>query len=282
MRVNGAAGSGFGQTGDSMARPKRVATVTLNSGPHYGRAEFAEGLDACGWDVQYDQGHNPRPEDIVVMWNRHGHKDVVARRWEKAGGRALIVENAWLSGGKYLKQGHAFAVSVGQHNGCGYWRVGAEDRIAKFGIETKPWRENGKHVLILPQRGIGPTGVAMPKGWVDDVSRRLVEMTDRRIRVRAHPGLHKWGSDESLKRDLEGAWCAVTWASGAALKAICWGIPVFYDLVGWIGAAAALSLKAAGAVENPFLGDRRPMLHALTWAQWTREEVKSGEALKWL
>lgn len=72
----------------------------------------------------------------------------------------------------------------------------------------------------------------------------------------------------------------VTWASGAAIKAIIEGIPVFYEFNDWIGAPAAR--YGIDDTENPFLGDRNPMLHRLSWAQWTAEEIASGEPFKCL
>ena len=57
------------------------------------------------------------------------------------------------------------------------------------------------------------------------------------------------------------------------------GIPVFHDYKNWVGAPAA---SCSMDLENPYLGDRSEMLHRLAWAQWTWDEIESGEAVKWL
>jgi len=80
--------------------------------------------------------------------------------------------------------------------------------------------------------------------------------------------------------DFEDCWAAVTWASGGAIKAICAGIPVFYEFEKWIGAPSAR--LGFGDLENPFLGDRGPMLHRLSWAQWNVDEIAKGEPFRWL
>ena len=51
------------------------------------------------------------------------------------------------------------------------------------------------------------------------------------------------------------------------------------DLKEWIGAPAA---TCNWDIERPYLGDRDVMLHRLSWAQWTWDEISSGEAFKWL
>jgi hypothetical protein len=72
----------------------------------------------------------------------------------------------------------------------------------------------------------------------------------------------------------------VTWGSGAAIKAIAAGIPVFHELKCWIGAEAAQF--GIEDLEHPFLGDRHLMFHRLSWAMWTSEELESGEPFRWL
>jgi hypothetical protein len=72
----------------------------------------------------------------------------------------------------------------------------------------------------------------------------------------------------------------VTWGSGAAIKAIAAGIPVFHELECWIGAEAATF--GINDLEHPFLGDRHLMFHRISWAQWTAEELASGEPFRWL
>jgi hypothetical protein len=146
-------------------------------------------------------------------------------------------------------------------------------------VELKPWREKGDHILVLPQRGVGPPGVAMPQGWADRTRKILKRTTKRPIHVRPHPGRNPC----PLEPDLKNCWAAVTWGSGAGIKAICAGIPVFYEFPAWIGGSAARPYcKESIDIENPYTGNRDPMLLSLSWAQWTVHEIAEGTPFKLL
>ena len=197
--------------------------------------------------------------------------DLLAKKWEASGSTVIVAENGYIGSDK----GKLFALARSQHSGAGYWPVGEEDRWSRLGVELKPWRKDGRFLLLLPQRGFGPPGVAMPRRWQDNMLQALRRITRRPIRVREHPGRNV-ANRRTLEADLENCWAAITWASGAGLKAIAAGIPVFYGLPNWIGAAAA---KPNLGIESPFLGDRLPMFQRLAWSQWTANEIRTGEPL---
>lgn len=227
---------------------------------------FAAGLKAAGWEVSHRE--NYCPGDILVIWNRMLRVRHLCVKAEKAGARVLVVENGYTGSREKL-----FAIALDHHNGAGTWHVGTESRWEKQGIVPSPWRKDGTHVLVLGQRGIGELGVAMPRGWADEAAGKLRKMTRRPIRLRRHPGRDL--NPTPLEDDLRDAWCAVTWASGAAVKAIVSGVPVFHGLPAWIGREAA---KPFGEnIERPYLGPREPMLHRLSWAQWLESEVREGQ-----
>lgn len=247
-----------------------TAVCMIRAQPHYRREAFEAGLSKVGYTITSAPSRVTKG-DLLVVWNRYGHYDQIARRFEAAGATVIVVENGWLGQGKY------FAIAKSHHNGAGVWTTGEEDRWSPLGIHPKPWRQSGDDILILPQRGIGPPGVAMPAGWAASVFSRLSKITKRPIRVRPHPGKEP---HPPLDPDFENCWAAVTWGSGAAVHAIVAGIPVFHEMPNWIGAPAA----RAGIleIEDPFLGDREPMLRRLAWAQWSAAEVSSGEPFRWL
>lgn len=246
----------------------RTASVLIKELPAYRHYCFVSGLKANGYRVTKYPLTNPEPSDVLVLWNRHGSNEHYIRVYERAGATVLISENGYIGPTRALAKSH--------HNGAGEWYVGEEDRWSKLGIETTPWREDGDFILVLPQRGMGEPGVAMPRNWLPAMVNNLRAMTDRPIRVRKHPGQN---DTVPLINDLHGAWAAVTWGSGAGIKAIVHGIPVFYNMNKWIGALAA---RSEFDIENPYLGDRTEMLRRMAWAQWTSEELESGEAFRWL
>lgn len=242
--------------------------------PHYRHDAFAAGLKACGYDVMQYWPERGAPGDVLVIWNRYYEYAELAKRFEKFGGLVLVAENGYLG---VEWNGHRwYALSAHQHNGAGVWPRGDASRWERYGVELAPWRKPGREIVVLPQRGIGPEGVAMPAKWDTETCVRLGARTRRPVRVRPHPGQNR--PDVSLEQDLSNAWAAVTWGSGAAIKALAMGVPVFHGFDRWIGAKAAKPLETS--LDEPFLGDRLPMFHDLMWAMWTGEELATGEPFR--
>lgn len=245
---------------------------------HAEHGQFAAGLRAAGFDVGLNVPARPRPDDVLLTWNRHGARDYSARLFETAGATVIVAENGWI--GRAPDGGKMYALCLWHHNGRGAWQVGAEDRFAALGVDLVPWRARGDRVVILAQRGIGAPGVAMPRGWVEGTAKALKARTARPVVIRNHPGNDTDGKPP-IADAVAGAHCVVTWASGAAIKAIAAGVPCFYGLPDWIGAPAAVPLAGCN-LERPFLGDRLPMFHRLSWAQWSAAEIETGKPIEWL
>jgi hypothetical protein len=266
--------------------------------PHYRRDAFDAGLRAAGYDIVDErQIGTPQPSDVLVIWNRYGHWDVLAQRFEKVGAAVLITENGYLgrSENAYAKpfttdaqepESQLYALALNHHNGGGRWWIGEPGRWRGQGIEIRPWRIDGEHVLVLPQRGIGPAGVSMPRDWPERMLARLRTLTHRPVRLRDHPG--NAPAQKPLAADLGGAWCVVTWGSGAAIKALCAGVPAYSDWPRWIGFPGALPFDQIGLDDPPHWHEgapltadtaRRAMLDRLAWAQHTVAELATGEPI---
>lgn len=252
----------------------KKAYCLLREDPHYRAHAFRQGLANAGYQVRNAWPSSAQPDDLLVIWNRYEDYDRIATHFERCGGKVLVAENGYLgndfSGDKW------FALAVGGHGGSGSWPSGGAERWDSFGVELKPWQSGGDEILILPQRGIGQIGVTMPLGWGDKTRNELRFKTARNVRIREHPG--KKNSGPTLEEDLSKAWACVTWGSGAALKALMHGVPVFYAYEKWIGASAALPLS--DDLENRFTGDRLPMFRKLAWAMWNCSEIISGEPFR--
>lgn len=234
---------------------------------------FESGLRRLGFAITDNPAH-PGPDDILVLWNRFRRYEKDAKAHEAAGAAVLIAENGYI--GRDAAGEKLIALARGHHNGAGIWPEPVGDRWGRFGIDLAPWRTSGEHILVLPQRGIGEEGVAMPHAWAREIEARLRKVTRRRIVVRPHPGLH----NPPFEPDFSGAHAVVTWGSGAAIKAIAAGVPVFYEFDRWIGAPAARF--GIDHLEEPFLGDRMPMFQHLAAAQFTMAEIAEGEPLRCL
>lgn len=257
----------------------KTAVVLIRERPHYRLDAFSAGLARCGYRVERNQ--SAPLADLLVIWNRSGIGAVTAARYERKGLPVIVAENGYI--GIDAIGHHLFALSLGHHNGAGRFpycfthsHVPA-DRFEALGVSLAPWRDApGGDVLILPQRGIGPAGVAMPPRWLSAVLPRVRASTWRSIRVREHPASKR--PAVPVEAEFPTAAAAVTWGSGAAIKALAAGVPVFHEMPLWIGAHAA---RRDLDFENPCTDDdaRYRMFCRLAYAQWTAEEIASGAAI---
>jgi hypothetical protein len=242
----------------------------LVDSPHYRKDAFCAGLELLGYTISNHPTYGP--DDLIVCWNRYARDEGIIRRYEAVGADVFITENAWLgSENKEPPDQHLFALSRNHHNGAGQWYIGDKPR---WHPECKPWRRDGSKIVILPQRGMGEPGVRQEKNWLHDTSLQLRFKTCRPVETRSHPGIRP-----HPEIDWSDVWACVTWASGAAIKAIVAGVPVFYTFPKWIGAPAARF--GIDDLEAPFLKDRSRMLHNLSWAMWSADEIASGEPFMW-
>ena len=242
----------------------------LRHPPAYRRERFVEGLRAAGFAVQ-DRIADPRPDDVLLIWNRYGPFHDEARRFERGGAAVLVAENQYLAG---WLPGKWHALAPGHHAGAGAVVDGGPQRWDALRLDLVPWRTNSSDVLILGQRSIGEDGIASPRGWA--------EATQRRIggRIRPHPGKHP--PAVPLAEDVGRASAVVTWASSAALIALALGVPVWFEMPRWIGAEAARPLAEFGAAPKRDDAARLAMFRRLIWAQWRVDEIEDGTAFRHL
>lgn len=250
------------------------ACLLIREMPWYRRSAFEAGLRSVGYMV--DAKWRPAPDNVLVIWNRYGNYDHIAREYEKAGGRVIVAENGYL--GREWNDGYWYAVSRALHNTRSDFQLGDESRISEIGITIEPWRKGGKEIVILETRGIGPNSVREPLGWSRDIFTKLKRTSNIPVRIRKHPGENK--NVVSLYDDLKDAYAVVTWGSGGALKAITWGIPVFFGYPGWIGAESAHPLSVD--LENRYTGSRMETLRRIAWGMWNTTEIERGAPFTWL
>lgn len=246
----------------------RQALCLLPDGPNYRRESFLAGVRAIGFRP-VSTLFEPRPDDIVIMWNRHKVNEHHAARFERAGARVLVVENGYF-GKRWL--GHKwFALAWGHHSGAGVWPDGGPERWDSWGVEMQPWTQAKGPPLIFAQRGIGEPGVASPHRWAEQVQKRTGG------RIRAHPGPHP--PAVALADDLRDCGSAITWHSSAALQALILGVPVWYGYARWIGAGACKPLSEYGTEPARDDVQRLDTMRRVAWAMWTEEEILNGTAL---
>lgn len=215
-------------------------------------ALFTRGLERLGYRVRPGLPADPAPGDVLVTWNRIGPGEAAARVFESQGLPVIVAENAtW--GNDFAGQ-QWLTLARNHHNTAGRFPDGGAWRWDALGVELAPWRTEGETV-VLPQRGLGSPPTAMPRDWPWGIKGR----------VRLHPGMRQ---GVPLRDDLARAGRVITWGSGAAVKALIWGIPVESHMPGWI------------AEQNNTTAGRLRMFQRLAWAQVTLAEIESGVAFK--
>lgn len=217
------------------------------------REAFTNGLTRVGYKVEQAATADPKDGDVLVIWNRFGFNARCADIFESRGLKVLVAENA--SWGNGFAGCRWYTIAKRFHNTAGMFTVVDKARWDDLCFDLQPWRTEGETV-ILPQRGIGPPGVAMPAEWP---AQAWVAVGGR---IRKHPGMNP---AKPLEDDLVNAGLVATWGSGAAIKALLWGIPVRSWMPQWIGEQ-----------DNTDAG-RLAMFRRLAWAQWRLDEITSGD-----
>lgn len=171
-----------------------------------------------------------------------------------------------------------------------------EDRLEHLGLLIEP-RKHGDHIVIAGQKAYDAQHymshdelTAMYQSWVDEIRRH----TDRSIIFRPHPrsyDMRLQGVEHDIPSDrqdgglpelLNNAHCLVTYNSTAATEALIQGVPVFC-----MGPAQALPLANTvfSEIEEPFFPSRDQLtahLAKVAYAQWTADELASGEAVDFI
>lgn len=146
------------------------------------------------------------------------------------------------------------------------------DRLRRLGIEIKPWRLSGRHVLVCPPSSVSAEHLGLNRAeWLTSVTQILARRTDREIRIRLKP---IGGTAVPLAADLKDCHAVVTFNSNVAVEALIAGVPVFCHP---ISAAAPLARQEVNLIEDPYLPDTRPDWAArLAANQWTLDEMRDG------
>lgn len=270
------------------------AVVAIRAEPWYRKDAIESGLRCLGYEIKHpycntgrffrggvDRVEPSSRDDLLICWNKKiGHDEQVCNLFEARGGTVIIMENGYLQ--RIDKS--MYAISVHGHCGSGWYpQDDAIDRFTPLGFIHRPWRKEGKHVLVCGQRSIGSARMASPAGWHQrlkiNVELALGERGTpvREVRVRPHPG--NTAAKIPLEQDLKDAWACVVWSSACGVRALVEGIPVFCDAPDWICRDVAYRPKVLNRnfTTPKFTYDQvRTALNRMAHGQWSVEEIRSG------
>lgn len=263
---------------------------------------FFQGAEALGLTARLQLERAIVPARLAVIIGWYGsqikgphiqlRKDIVDSQ-QQAARRTMCIDgscfkfqdinNRWL---RYSLDGVFYNSSVyaNENSDDAKWQRLSHD----LGLELKPWRQHGGHIVICLQRDSGwnMKGVNV-QAWTTEVIAKLRQHTRRQIVIRQHPKspvdcreFFKYGdvvtsSGTTLQQDLEGAWASVYYNSSSCVASVLAGIPIFVtddDCVAW-----SIANRDLGLIEQPMLLDRRQWLNDLAAAHWCDDESRRGD-----
>lgn len=162
-----------------------------------------------------------------------------------------------------------------------------------LGINLKPYRSVGNHILICLQRhgGWSMRGLHTAE-WLDQTILQLRQYSQRPIVVRAHPGDKKiqkmlkitdkntvLSTRPNLQADLQNAWATVVYNSSPSVASTIEGVPTFLtDPHPEHSQSYPVANLDICKIESPELKERQTWIEKLSMCHWNFQELKSGEA----
>lgn len=144
------------------------------------------------------------------------------------------------------------------------------DRFQKTGVELKPWREDGKHILLVPP------GDAIAKLF--DFGPLFTQMPQRLARFGREVVVSVKGDARPLADRLRDCWCVVTWTSNVAVEAICAGIPAFVSNYSAAAPVAGMLDQIEYLMKEPPMPRREEWAWSLAYGEFSLSEISNGYA----
>jgi hypothetical protein len=248
---------------------------------------FAQG---CGAELVKDWKYEP--SEVAIIFGVYKSRVPVSiprgeifRQQRSNKSDVLVLETGYINRGD--GETHHYAAGFNGLNGRADFKNHGmpDDRVKKLGVEMAPWRTEGEHLLLCSQV---PWDASVDhvhhEMWVYDTAKLMQHYSKRPVRFRPHP-LANIPTPKGckpcrtyLQDDLKNCWAVVTFNSNSAVESAIEGIPVFAFDEGSM--AKEIANNWLQDLDKPRTPDREQWLADLCYAQWTLEEMRSGEA--WL
>jgi hypothetical protein len=257
---------------------------------------FANSLVANGYDVVW----NDPVSDVDVIWSVlwHGrmakNKDIWDRN-QRLSKPTIVLE----VGG--IQRGSTWKVGLNGINKDAYFGdVGMDSsRAISLGIKLKPWRTDGKYILICGQHDKSLQWQGMPRmsNWFLNTYDEIRKHTDRPIIFRPHPrcrlpeierGLrhvfrqepqHVNGTYDSFDMGFNDIHCTISYSSNPGVHSVIEGVPAFVSTHS-LAYDVANDIDFLHDIENPVMPDRTQWLNDYAHTEYTIEEISQGIPLK--
>lgn len=224
---------------------------------------------AKGWPgAKVCYGAPPNDMNPVVIYGQAWGSDVLLKQAIATGRGYWHVDNGFWHAGRGKPEGY-YRFCMRSMTPRSLFGVDSS-RWNKLGIEMKPWRESGAHVLLaLPGNDYGQ-GMGMNMvDWIVYAKNELPRRTERPIIARPRQ------TDVPLEHHLKNCWAVVTHSSNFAVDAVTAGIPVF---VAPTSAAAPVGNLNWDRLDDPVRPERGWWANSLACQQFTPAEMANGTA----
>jgi hypothetical protein len=262
----------------------------LNSTPIF--EAFSTSLTSAGHNIVSSN------QDVDVIWSVlfNGRMQENKTVWQnaKTHNRPVIVLEV---GG--IKRGTTWKVGLNGINRSAYFGPANNDssRAEMLGLKLKPWRTDGKYILICGQHDKSFQWETMPKmsDWVINTIQQLQTHYDYPIIFRPHPRCpllhvekefknvyrqdprHIAGTYDDFDMKFDNIKYTISWSSNPGIHSIINGIPAH---VGPSSLAFDVACPHLLMVDSPLMPDRQQWLNDYAWTEFTVEEISQGIPLK--
>ena len=247
------------------------------------------GLESLGHQVT----ENDTNCDVPVIWSLLWHGRMIKNKtiWDQFRNQnkdVLVIE----VGG--IKRNTTWKVGVnGINRLANFGPKGNDDsRVNQLGIQLRPWRMQGDHILICLQHDKSEQWKNMPtlENYVLETVQKIRQYTNRKIIVRSHPRCllpaqlrlnnvfyenpkQIENTYDDFDLNFNNAWAVVSWSSNPGIHAVMNGIPAF---VGEQSLAYDVANHDFSTIELPIMPDRTQWLNDYANTEWTTEEIAQG------
>lgn len=171
----------------------------------------------------------------------------------------------------------------------GHW----QEIKSNIGFDLKPWRTDGKHILICLQRNGGWSMQGLDvMDWCVKTILEIKKYSNRPIIVRAHPGDKnaknylklnapdvKISTNQNILDDFKTAWATITYNSSPGVASAIEGIPVFVtDPFPENSQSLKVCNTSLKDIENPIMPERQDWIERIAMSHWSFKDLESGKA----
>lgn len=257
-----------------------------------GRTVMPAFLDGCRYNG-ISPVANSMDADMAVIWSmlwagRMANNQQIWNHYRAQNKPVIVIEVGMLN------RNRTWRVGINGVNAKGYFGSKNMDDVRRrsFGVDLRPWRTRGQHILIATQRSDSAQWQGMPpvQQWIDTVISQIRSVSDRPICLRVHPRqklqriwpgvdidvakkLAGTYDEFDFERVLEDCWAVINWSSNPGPQAILHGVPAF---VGPDSLANPVAMNDLAQIETPLTPDRDQWFNDLCYTEWTTEELSRG------